>query len=146
MKWYLYPAKWISVQVGRLLHTKCFLSFIYQLHVPNQNWASFKTTAQKPTQNTQRSKSGYRDSLFNSSYVARESTAKRHSQSTTVGGLLQYYTSSTSFRPNRRAGRITQRSNPKQQQRFLQRNFRNHGQTSRIIWEAVKAGKFSWRP
>lgn len=146
MKRYLYPAKWISVQVGRLLHTKRMLRFIYRLHVSNQNWAGFKTLAQKPTQNTQRSKPRYWDSVFNASYLARESTTKRYSQSTTIGRLLRHYTASTSFRSTRRSGRITRRSNPKQEQRFFQRNFRNHCQTSRITWEAVKAGEFSWKP
>lgn len=146
MKRYLYPAKWISVQVGRLLHTKDDSSFIYRLHVPNQNWAGFKTPAQKPTQNTQRSQSGYRDSVFNASYLARESTTKRHSQSTNTCGLLWYYTASTSFRSTRCSGRRAQRSNSKQEQRFFQRNFRNHCQTSRITCDEVKKGEFSWKP
>lgn len=146
MKRFLYPAKWISVQVDRLLHTKRMLRFIYRLHVSNQNWASFKTLAQKPTQNTQRSKPGYRDSVFNASYLARESTTKRYSQSTTVGRLLRHYTSPTSLRSARYTRRIIQWANPKQEQRFFQRNFRNHCQTSRITWESVKAGEFSWKP
>ncbi len=146
MKRFLYPAKWISVQVGRLLHTKRMLRFIYQLHVPNQNWASSKTLAQKPTQNTQRSKPGYWNSIFNASYLARKPSAKRYSQSPAVGGLLRHFTASTSFRSARCSGRITRWSNSKQEQRFFQRNFRNHRQTSRITWEAAKAGEFSWKP
>lgn len=138
MKWYLFLAKWISVQVGRLLHTKDDSSFINLLHVPNQNRPCFKTPAQKPAQNAQRSQSGYENSVFNASYLVRESTAQRYPEGATVGGLFWYFASSTSFRSARHKRRITRRPNPKQTERLFQRNFRNYCQTSRIDFNLGK--------
>ena len=70
MKRYLYTAKWISIQVGRLMHTNSPSRSIYRRYVRNKNWASSKTPTQKPTQNTQRSQPRYRDSLLYTSYLA----------------------------------------------------------------------------
>ena len=137
MSRFISPAKWISVQVDRFLHTNPTCSFIYPGHVRNQNWVGAKTPAQEPAQNDQRSQFGDRNSVLNSSHLARQSAAEGYCQSSKACRLFWYYIESTFVRSARHPRRKSGGTNVEQIQRLLQRNFRDYYQASRI---ALKFG------
>lgn len=135
MSRYFYPVRWISVQVDRFLHTNSVSGFIYPAHVRNQNRVGVKTSTQKSAQDDQRGQFRDRYSVLNPPHLARQPATKRHHQSSKARRLFGDHTEPAFIRSTRHAGRGAFGARTKKSQRFFQRNFRDHCQTSQIAFE-----------
>lgn len=136
MSRYISPARWISVQVDRFLHTNSMPGFIYPTHVRNQNRVGVKTSTQKSAQNHQRGQFRDRHPVLNSSYLARQQATEGHHQSSKARRFFWDHTEPAFVRSTRYPGGRAFGFCTKEYQRFLQRNFRDHRPTSRIAFEA----------